>query len=217
MNIINIQQTWFIILKCAFIFILLSCKKDKDFPEASVMATWKDGAIGAIWNERTATVAYGKKDAEGYYKIYLSDADGGNERQLTFSGWLTARHQWAEEWHPFGKYLFCYVEKADYASEEGHNRIPDDAVPGYGGYTDIWLISRDGSQAWQLTNLANDYNHGILHGAVSADGCGARDIERRFHPHNRATPQGHRSRALEPHGCGRRYLPLQVRRLVLGA
>lgn len=138
--------------------------------QSSVITLWKDGAIGAIWNDSTKTVAYGKKDANGYYKIYLSDSLGNNETQLTFSGWDGNRHQWAEEWHPSGNYLFCYVEKTAYVSEPGHTRTPDDAIPGYGGYTDIWLIKRDGSQAWQLTNLPNNYDSGVIHGAISRDG-----------------------------------------------
>ncbi len=55
-------------------------------------------------------------------------------------------------------------------SENGHTRIQEDAIPGYGAYTDIWVIKRDGSQAWQLTNLPNDYDHGVIHGAISKDG-----------------------------------------------
>lgn len=137
---------------------------------AATMTMWKDTAIGAIWNAATQTVAYGKPDANGTYKIYLSDSLGNNETPLTYAGWPTDRHQWAEEWDPTGQYLFCYVEKTTYATEANHTRIPGDAIPGYGGYTDIWLLKRDGSQAWQLTNLANDYDHGVIHGAISQDG-----------------------------------------------
>jgi Tol biopolymer transport system component len=143
---------------------------DCDAQVAATLTMWKDSAMGPVWNEATKTVAYGKPDAQGYYKIYLSDADGSNERPLTFAGWRTDRHQMVEEWHPSGDYLFCYVEKDTYAVEPNHTRIPDDAIPGYGGYTDIWLIKRDGSQAWPLTNLPNNYDSGVLHGAISSDG-----------------------------------------------
>jgi len=131
---------------------------------------WKDSAIGALWNGATSSVAYGKKDKKDYYKIFVSDSLGNNEKQLTYAGWKADRHQWPEEWHPSGKYLFCYVEKADYVAEKGHKRKAVDAVPGYGAYTDLWLISRDGKQAWQLTNLPNSYNSGIIHSAISEDG-----------------------------------------------
>lgn len=126
--------------------------------------------MGAVYNKATASVAYGKKDKKGYYKIFISDSLGHNERPLSFPGWRSDRHQWPEEWHPSGKYLFCYVEKADYVKEKGHKRKPDDAIPGYGGYTDLWLITADGKQAWQLTNLPHNYHSGIIHSSISEDG-----------------------------------------------
>ncbi len=157
-------------IKFAFFLLLFGSLDKISYAQSSTITIWKDGAIGAIWNDSTNTVAYGKKDANGYYKIYLSDSLGGGETPLTYSGWDPNRHQWAEEWHPSGDYLFCYVEKTAYVPESGHTRIPDDAIPGYGAYTDIWLVKRDGSQAWQLTNFPNNYDNGVIHGAISRDG-----------------------------------------------
>ena len=116
-----------IIITALFCLLVLT-----GFGQKSTITVWKDSAIGAIWNPATQTVAYGKVDANGYYKIYLSDSLGNNERQLTYKDWPANRHQWPEEWDPTGQYLFCYVEKADYVPEQGHKRKPVDAVPGYG-------------------------------------------------------------------------------------
>lgn len=154
-----------------FVIIIILCLSAvAQAQQAATITLWKDSAIGAIYNKPTATVAYGKPDKKGVYHIYLSDTLGNNEKPLTCPAWDANRHQWAEEWDPTGQYLFCYVEKADYAPEKGHKRIPDDAIPGYGGYTDLWLIKRDGSQAWQLTNQPNNYTHGVCHGTISDDG-----------------------------------------------
>jgi len=154
--------------------LLASCTKTVDPGETSInpatINPWKDGVIGAIYNKTSNKVAYGKPDSKGYYHIFLSNADGSNEQQLSWSSWNNDRQQWPEEWDPTGQYLFCYVEKNQYATETGHTRTPEDAIPGYGGYTDIWIIKADGSQAWQLTNLPNNYNNGVIHGAISADG-----------------------------------------------
>jgi hypothetical protein len=159
------------ILRISVFILFFSCLSVFSFAQISAtMTMWKDTAIGAIWNKPTATVAYGKPDANGYYKIYTSDSLGNNEMPLTYAGWPSNRHQWAEEWDSTGQYLFCYVEKTNYVPESGHTRAPADAIPGYGAYTDIWLLKRDGSQAWQLTNVPNDYNHGVCHGAISHDG-----------------------------------------------
>lgn len=140
------------------------------YSQISTITLWKDSAMGALWNKATSTVAYNKPDAKGNYKIYLSDTLGNNERPLSFAGWRSDRHQWAEEWYPNGEYIFCYIEKAEYAPEKDHKRKPVDAVPGYGAYTDLWLVSRDGKRAWQLTDLPNNYNSGIIHSAISEDG-----------------------------------------------
>lgn len=148
-----------------FISFSLNC-----YSQEVTITMWKDSVIGELWNGTTSTVAYNKKDIKGNYKIYLSDSLGNNETALTFPGWPADRHQWAEEWHPSGKYIFCYVEKAEYVKEKGHKRAPIDATPGYGAYTDLWLITRDGKQAWQLTNLPNQYSSGIIHSAISPDG-----------------------------------------------
>lgn len=152
-----------------------SCKKknidpDNDGSSYASMEVYSESAMGVIYNPATNSVAYNKPDADGTYKIYLSNYDGTGEVALTYPGWAANRHQWAEEWDPTGQYLYCYVEKTDYVSESGHTRIPEDAIPGYGAYTDLWIIKRDGSQAWQMTNFPNDYNHGIIHGAISNDG-----------------------------------------------
>lgn len=126
--------------------------------------------MGAIWNKKTATVAFNKPDKKGNYRIYLSDSTGKNEQVLCYPGWPKDRQHWAEEWHPGGGYLFCYIEKEEYAKEKGHKRKAVDAIPGYGAYTDLWLVSRDGKKAWKLTDLPNNYNSGIIHSAISEDG-----------------------------------------------
>lgn len=154
--------------------LLVSCTKTVDPNETNTapatITLWKDAVIGAIYNKSTNKVAFGRADSKGYYHIYTSNADGSNEQQLTWTSWKSDRHQWPEEWDASGQYLFCYVEKNLYVSESGHTRTAEDAIPGYGGYTDIWMIKADGSQAWQLTDLPNNYNNGIIHGAISADG-----------------------------------------------
>lgn len=138
--------------------------------QETTITLWKDSAMGALWNKATLTVAYNKPDKKGNYKIYLSDSMGNNEKPLTWKEWSPDRQQWAEEWHPSGEFIFCYVEKKEYVKEKGHKRKAVDAIPGYGAYTDLWLIRRDGSKAWKLTDLPNNYNSGLIHAAISEDG-----------------------------------------------
>ncbi len=163
----------------AFLFALqvvnFSCNKSvspniKLTGAASTITHWKENAHGVIYNNSTNSVAYGKADAKGFFKIFISDTDGNNERQVSYKDWPDNRQQWPEEWDPTGQFLFCYVEKSEIVNEKEHSRIKEDALPGYGAYMDIWLLKRDGSAAWKLTDLPNNYEHGIIHGAISNDG-----------------------------------------------
>ncbi|HEU4716741.1 MAG TPA: hypothetical protein VFU15_02865 [Bacteroidia bacterium] len=157
-------------IRFLFIFPLLLFPFSFLHSQHAVITVWKDSAMGAIYNKATQTVAYGKPDKKGTYKIYLCDTLGNNEHMLTYSGWSPDRHQWAEEWDPSGKFLYCYVEKTEYVKEKGHKRKPVDACPGYGAYTDLWAITRDGKKAWKLVDEPNSYNSGIIHSAISPDG-----------------------------------------------
>ena len=123
-----------------------------------------DGSIGAQWNAATRTLAYGRPGADGYYRIYLSDGDGRNERRLTHRAWQENRHQFPIAWHPSGKYLMALIEKPV------HKGSSNDAIPGYGAFTDYWLVTPNGANAWKLVDLPDDYNYAITHGAFSPDG-----------------------------------------------
>lgn len=154
-----------------FLFVLtFFVVANNSFAQVVSITIWKDSAIGAIYNNASQTVAYNQKDKSGNYRIFLSDTLGNNGIPLMNDQWPTDRHHWAEEWDPSGNFLFCYIEKSEYAKEKKHKRKPVDAMPGYGAYTDLWLVSRDGKQAWKLIDLPNDYNHGLIHGAMSPDG-----------------------------------------------
>lgn len=123
-----------------------------------------DGSIGGRFNAATRTLAYGRPGADGHYDAYLSDPDGTNERRLTNPAWAENRHQFVVEWHSSGKYLFVLVEKTNHAGSS------TDAIPGYGAYTDLWLVSRDGKDAWKLVDLPPGYDHALTHAATSPDG-----------------------------------------------
>jgi len=140
--------------------------------EPTAMTSFKVGSIGARYNAATNTVSYGRAGADGSFDMFLANADGTNERpfDVPSAGWLPNRHHWIDEWHPSGQYVFAYIEKNDYVFEPDHVRIPADAIPGYGAYTDIWVARTDGSQAWPLVVTPNDYDGGVIHSAVSPDG-----------------------------------------------
>lgn len=122
------------------------------------------GAIGNKWNAATQTLAYGRVRANGYFATYLSDVDGRDSRRLSYAGWRDDRNQFPAAWYPDGRYLVMTVEKAEHPSSSVS------ATPGYGGYSDYWLVTRDGSKAWKLVDLPDDAAHAITHAAFSPDG-----------------------------------------------
>jgi Tol biopolymer transport system component len=123
-----------------------------------------DGRIGAKWNGATRTIAYGRPQKSGHYHAFIADADGGGERRVAFPAWREDRHQFPAAWHPQGEYLAMLVEQNE------HARSSVDATPGYGAYTDYWIVSRDGSRAWKIHALPDGYDHAITHAAFSPDG-----------------------------------------------
>ncbi|MEO8312003.1 MAG: hypothetical protein ABI520_12585, partial [Caldimonas sp.] len=123
-----------------------------------------DGRIGAKWNAATGTVAFGRPQKDGHYHAFIADADGADERRVAFAAWRDDRHQFPAAWHPAGELLAMLVEQND------HERSSVDAIPGYGAYTDYWIVKRDGSFAWKIHALAAGYDHAITHAAFSPDG-----------------------------------------------
>ena len=121
-------------------------------------------AIGAKWNAAARSLAYGKPRSDGHYATFISDAGGGHEQRVDFAGWRDDRHQFPAAWHPSGRFLVVSVEKRD------HTGSAVDATPGYGGYSDYWLVTVDGRSAWKLVDLPNDRDHAITHAAFSPDG-----------------------------------------------
>jgi Tol biopolymer transport system component len=116
----------------------------------------KDG-YGTKWNYRINKLAYMRHQPDGYYKIFVSDPDGRNEKSLTTGHpSLPQRHHGVPDWHPSGKYLVFVAEKPEHAESSAA------ALPGFGGYSDIWLIMADGSTVWKLVELANSRHTGVL-------------------------------------------------------
>jgi WD40-like Beta Propeller Repeat len=121
-------------------------------------------AIGAKWNGNIGKLAYGRPQKDGHYLAYLNDIAGAHEERIHNSLWRDDRHQFPATWHPSGRYLVMTVEKPEHAGSS------IDAIPGYGGYSDYWIVTGDGVRAWKLVETPNDRDHAITHAAFSPDG-----------------------------------------------
>ena len=124
-----------------------------------------DGRIGVKWNPATSSLAYGRvAPPDGRFHTFVADANGDSENRLAWPAWGGSRHQFPAAWHPSGRWLAMLVEK------EKHGGNATDALPGYGAFTDLWLIAADGSTASMLYELPDGYDHALTHAAFSPDG-----------------------------------------------
>jgi len=142
------------------------------------------------WNYATHKIAYMQPSRNHYCNIYLANEDGSNESALTFNHPdLPGKHAGAEDWHPSGKYLVFVAEKAKHGALIP--LLPSNwpiigssypALPGFGGFSDLWLITADAGKTYPLRVVSNDYDHGILIPRFSQDGKKLVWAERIKHP-----------------------------------
>jgi Tol biopolymer transport system component len=136
-----------------------------DCPSDLSISIFRTTGFGIEWSYATSTLVYNKPTDDGYENLFTMDPDGQNERSLTFKNpRLPGKHVCSPMWTPAGDYLVFSAEKHD------HGRSSRDAACGFGAYNDIWAMTADGLRAWQLTNVANDYDHGAMIPRLSRDG-----------------------------------------------
>jgi hypothetical protein len=139
---------------------LPACYKQEVIMEGDFVGT----GLGIKWNHAVNKLAYIRPDAQRYYHIYLSNPDGTGEAPLMRDPALLNRHQGQHDWHPSGRGLVFAAEKLVH---EGDSYA---AIPGFGGYSDLWYIAADGTQAKMLYETPNNYDSSTLVPNFSNDG-----------------------------------------------
>jgi Tol biopolymer transport system component len=111
-------------------------------------------------------IAFDKRGADEYFDIYTMNPDGSNEICLAGDHpRLPGRHMGNPEWHPTGEYIIFQAEK------KNHPDINSDlTAPGIGYYNDLWVMTNDGENVWQLTDLTTNHATSVLHPQFSHDG-----------------------------------------------
>src|ERR1700761_37296 len=126
---------------------------------------FRKDAFGADYSRANDLLAYNAKGSDGRYHIYTVKPDGANPRQFGVgSADFPQRTTGSPVWSPSGHFMAFVAEKSDHPG----NSVP--ATPGWGSYSDLWVASADGSQAWQLTDVATDKDHGTIIPEFSPDG-----------------------------------------------
>ena len=120
---------------------------------------------GVEWSPDGQWVAYDCKHQDGYYNIHVCRPDGTDDRCLTtLDNGLPHRHAGSPTWQAGGKYIAFAAEK------EVHPGGSIEAIPGFGGRSDIWVMLADGSRAWPLTNTGDTRDNGVIIPKFSRDG-----------------------------------------------
>ncbi len=56
------------------------------------------------------------------------------------------------------------------AEKKVHPRGSIDALPGFGAFSDIWVMTVDGKKCFKILDIVNDYDHGVIAARFSPDG-----------------------------------------------
>jgi Tol biopolymer transport system component len=128
----------------------------------------KDGRISFC--SANNLIAFDQAESDYYYKIWTMDKDGKNPTPLTVDNpILPNRHHGNPDWHPSGEFMAIQVVNPDiggiFSGTFGYKLYTS---PGAGVQNDVWILKRDGSAAWKITNVTNQ--GGVLHPHFSKDG-----------------------------------------------
>jgi Tol biopolymer transport system component len=136
-----------------------------DAPQVQSVITLRTPGGQVDWSPSENLIAYDAPGADGIYRLHVMAPDGSGDRCLSCAHpGLPKGHHGAPTWHPQGRYIVFLVEKAN------HPGISYEALPGFGQYCDLWAITPDGAQVFQLTDLPNARGSGVLMPHFSHDG-----------------------------------------------
>lgn len=149
----------FVYLSGLLLALQLSAQKVK-------ITMFRDTALDAMWSPVDSNViCYSVKGKDTYYDLHISSPDRKSDVCITCDHpVLPNRHIANPSWHPSGKWLLTVVEKKEHKGSSAH------ALPGFGAYCDIWMISIDGKKAYKVVEIPNDYDHGVIAPRFSPDG-----------------------------------------------
>jgi len=141
------------------------------FKNFRVLAEKNGGRVD--WSHKLDLIAFDSAGEDGFFDIYIMKPDGMDRKCLTCNmPGVPQKHNGNPAWHPSGKYIVFQGQKEDAVGSS------IDALPGYGRYCDLWIMTLKGDEIENIRPIAfhkvvdipNDVNHSILHPHFSADG-----------------------------------------------
>lgn len=137
-----------------------------DAQTAASVTLFKKGGDEVSWCAATNQIAYASRGPDNCYGIHVCNADGSNDVWITNNNPnVPPGQKGSPSWHPSGKYILFAAEKP---THPGNSHFA--STPGLGTYSDVWVMTADGSRSWQLTNTALTQDAGIIIPIFSHDG-----------------------------------------------
>jgi Tol biopolymer transport system component len=133
--------------------------------EVADIKLFKPGGDEVNWCRETNRIGYASRGPDNYYGIHTCSPRGDDDVWLTRDNPnVPPGHKGTPRWHPSGRYILFVAEKPR------HPGMSFAATPGLGSYSDLWLMTADGKKAWQLTNIPETQDDGIIIPFFSYDG-----------------------------------------------
>ena len=116
------------------------------------------------WSRAKNLIAFDRV-VNANYEIFTMKPDGSDVTCLTCNKQgLPEGHRGQPYWHPGGEYIVFAAENTDF--ERMGWGLAD--VPGLGRNHNVWIMTSDGSQYWQITHYPE--NWGVIRPSFSHDG-----------------------------------------------
>ena len=144
------------------------------------ISVFKPQGGGVSWSPDGQRICYDMKGPgkEQYYEIHTANPDGSMDTCIScLNTQLPHKETGSPHYHPSAKYIIFVSEKAEHPG----NHFT--AIPGFGGYSDIWVMTPDGKKAWKIFETHNDINDGVIAPKFSHDGKHIVWVERTKSPH----------------------------------
>lgn len=131
------------------------------------ISRWEPGAARAAWSTQGDKIAYDAPGDLGFRQLYVRDVETGSRKCLTCDLWeFRKKSVLSPEWHPSGDWIVVTVQDLP------RRLLPD--PPRMASFhralhADLWILTADGKNAWQLTRSAEQ--GGAVHEAkISFEG-----------------------------------------------
>jgi WD40-like Beta Propeller Repeat len=135
------------------------------------------------WSVQGDSIAFDRRDPDGFYRIYTMRPNGGGEICLTCPHpELRHANAFNPVWHPSGQILVFQVQELP--SRLGLSPAGLTS-PDRGLHSELWAITRDGRHPWQLTRVGQT-------GGALLDPCFSHEGDRLAWSERVAMPRGSR-------------------------